>query len=211
MQARARSRSRSRVSNSKLVQNNKFKLSPTWLDISTTYSLNNLIGQGSFGEVVSGKHIATGKDVAIKLIRGLFDHPRKTRAIVSEIQVMSQLSRMENNQHTVKILDIIVSDDDCIFIVMEKVISDLKKVLLSSSGISFDEEHALVLMYNSLCSLNYLHSSNIMHRDIKPANLLVDGNCQVKLCDFGFARTVPINTDAVTVKKIVTRPHRRPT
>jgi serine/threonine protein kinase len=30
-----------------------------------------------------------------------------------------------------------------------------------------------------------------MHRDIKPANILVDGECQVKLCDFGFARSVP--------------------
>ena len=37
--------------------------------------------------------------------------------------------------------------------------------------------------------MNYLHTANIMHRDIKPANILVDGDCQVKLCDFGLART----------------------
>ena len=164
------------------------------------------MGTGSFGEVVAGKHIATKKKVAIKLLRGVYDHPRKTRAIVSEIQVMSQLSRMDNNNHTVKILDIITSpnfETDHIFIVMERVVSDLKKVLVSSSNISFDEEHALVLLYNSLCSLNYLHSANLMHRDIKPANLLVDGNCQVKLCDFGFTRTIPSLDDAHTIKNFI--------
>jgi serine/threonine protein kinase len=32
-----------------------------------------------------------------------------------------------------------------------------------------------------------------MHRDIKPANILIDEECLVKLCDFGFARSFPKN------------------
>jgi len=76
---------------------------------------------------------------------------------------------------------------------MEYVESDLKKVLNTSQKIKFTDEHVKCIIYNSLCSLNFFHSANVIHRDIKPANLLVDGECQVKLCDFGFSRTLPTN------------------
>ena len=45
-------------------------------------------------------------------------------------------------------------------------------------------------MYNLLCSVKYLHDSNVIHRDIKPANILVNEDCTIKLCDFGLARSV---------------------
>ena len=33
--------------------------------------------------------------------------------------------------------------------------------------------------------------SNVMHRDIKPANMLITASCEVKICDFGLARSMP--------------------
>ena len=47
------------------------------------------------------------------------------------------------------------------------------------------------ILYNTLCSLNFLHTANMMHRDIKPANILIEPDCQIRLCDFGLSRPVP--------------------
>ena len=47
-----------------------------------------------------------------------------------------------------------------------------------------------------LQALSYLHDSGIAHRDIKPSNILIDQNCNVKLCDFGLARKV--GPDSIT-------------
>ena len=103
---------------------------------------------------------------------------------------------MPNNRHTSKVLDIIIDpnmQENYLFIVMEYFQADLKKVMNCSHDNDFNSDHLTILLYNTLCCLNYLHSAGIMHRDIKPANLLVDGECQVKLCDFGFSRSVPHN------------------
>jgi mitogen-activated protein kinase 1/3 len=77
-----------------------------------------------------------------------------------------------------------------VFIVMEYIESDLKKMLINTNIIDFDQSHILTILYNSLCALNFIHSANIMHRDIKPANILIDSNCQIKICDFGLSRTL---------------------
>lgn len=102
---------------------------------------------------------------------------------------------MKSNVFTTKLLDIIASKNvekmNYIFIVMEHVDSDLKKVFNTTQDIEFNEEHVITILYNTLCAMNFLHSANVMHRDIKPANILVDVECQVKLCDFGLSRTVP--------------------
>jgi len=75
------------------------------------------------------------------------------------------------------------------FIVMEFVDTDLSKIMRQAEQIEFDEEHLKCLLYNILCSLNFIHTANLIHRDIKPANILVDEDCLVKICDFGLSRT----------------------
>ena len=80
---------------------------------------------------------------------------------------------------------------DHIFLVLDLIDIDFKNLIEQSEEILIDEKHVKTLLYNQLCALKFLHSSNIIHRDIKPANILIDSNCGVKICDFGLARVMP--------------------
>lgn len=44
-------------------------------------------------------------------------------------------------------------------------------------------------MYNILCSLNFLHSANLIHRNIKPENILITDKGSIKICGYESANT----------------------
>lgn len=63
-------------------------------------------------------------------------------------------------------------------------------------------------LYQLLRGLKYIHSANVLHRDLKPSNLLLNADCDLKICDFGLARTTS-ETDFMT-EYVVTRWYRAP-
>ena len=67
---------------------------------------------------------------------------------------------------------------------------------------------AQYFLYQILRGLKYIHSANVLHRDLKPSNLLLNANCDLKICDFGLAR-VTSETDFMT-EYVVTRWYRAP-
>ena len=60
-----------------------------------------------------------------------------------------------------------------------------------------------------MVALKEIHRNGLIHRDIKPENLLVDSNLKLKLCDFGFARTIKKNHEKLT-DYVATRWYRSP-
>jgi len=50
------------------------------------------------------------------------------------------------------------------------------------------DAHFQSFIYQTLCGLKYIHSADVLHRDLKPGNLLVNADCELKICDFGLAR-----------------------
>ena len=96
------------------------------------------------------------------------------------------------NIFTTMLEEIIIAGEDSdfksLFIIMELMPQDLRK-LMSNKQLAFDEDHALTVLYNILCGINFLHSANIIHRDLKPANILINNSCEIKICDFGMSRT----------------------
>ena len=64
-------------------------------------------------------------------------------------------------------------------------------------------------MYQLCKAIKYLHSGNLLHRDLKPSNCLLNSTCELKLCDFGLARSLdsavseaanPVYTDYVATR-----------
>ena len=41
-----------------------------------------------------------------------------------------------------------------------------------------------------LRALKAMHSADVVHRDLKPSNLLINANCDLKICDLGLARGI---------------------
>ena len=97
-----------------------------------------------------------------------------------------------------------------VYIIQCLMETDLYK-LLKTQRLSND--HICYFLYQILRGLKYIHSANVLHRDLKPRNLLVNSNCDLKICDFGLARA-NINTlmtqSAVMTDYIATRWYRAP-
>ena len=53
-----------------------------------------------------------------------------------------------------------------------------------------------------------MHSAEVLHRDLKPSNVLLNSNCDLKICDFGLARGLHEQTDLT--EYVVTRWYRAP-
>jgi len=73
-----------------------------------------------------------------------------------------------------------------VYIVTELMDADLHTVISSEQPLS--DDHIQFFIYHILRVLLYIHSANVVHRDLKPLNVLVNKNCDIKLCDFGLAR-----------------------
>ena len=73
-----------------------------------------------------------------------------------------------------------------IYIVSDLMETDLGAIIKSTQALT--DEHIQFFLYQILRGLKYMHSAGILHRDLKPRNLLVNTNCDLKICDFGLAR-----------------------
>ncbi|XP_073271039.1 mitogen-activated protein kinase homolog NTF6 isoform X1 [Primulina huaijiensis] len=93
-----------------------------------------------------------------------------------------------------------------VYIVYELMDTDLHQIICSSQELT--ENHCQYFLYQLLRGLKYIHSADVLHRDLKPSNLLLDANCDLKICDFGLARTTS-ETDFMT-EYVVTRWYRAP-
>ncbi|GAB5373044.1 hypothetical protein AAMO2058_001716300 [Amorphochlora amoebiformis] len=161
------------------VNGTKFEAGPN-------YELIKPIGQGAYGVVCSAKEVKTGQKVAIKKITKAFNNITETKRTLREIKILSRFQ----HENILKIVDIMKPGSfdkfEDVYIVSELMDTDLHQIINSKQQLT--EGHVQYFLYQILRGLKYIHSAHVLHRDLKPSNLLLNSNCDLKICDFGLAR-----------------------
>ncbi|ESQ44109.1 hypothetical protein EUTSA_v10006460mg [Eutrema salsugineum] len=165
-----------------------------------------LIGRGAYGIVCSAMNSETNEKVAIKKIVYAFDNIVDAKRTLREIKLL----RHFNHENIVGIKDVILPPQrnafEDVYIAYELMFSDLNVLIRSNQKLS--PIHYQYFLYQILRGLKYIHSANVIHRDLKPSNLLVNINCDLKICDFGLARGT--SESHLMTEYVVTRWYRAP-
>lgn len=159
-------------------------------EVGNDYKLLRRLGEGAYGTVVEATHIPSGRHVAIKKILP-FEHNLFCLRTLRELKLLKFFSETCVNENIISILDIIkpptLDDFTEIYFIQELMQTDLHRVIRTQP---LTEDHCQYFVYQILRALKSIHSADIVHRDLKPANLLLNANCDLKVCDFGLARSV---------------------
>jgi serine/threonine protein kinase len=166
------------------------------------------VGSGAYGTVASFQDPKTGQKLAVKKITDAFHDLIDGKRILREVKLL----RSFRHDNIICILDMYppeTPDFDDIYIVTDLMETDLHRVIYSKQMLN--DEHHQYFSYQILRGLLYLHSANVVHRDLKPSNILVNKNCDLKICDFGLARGFGNHEDDPTLTDyVVTRWYRAP-
>jgi mitogen-activated protein kinase 1/3 len=186
-----------------------FKASGQQFEIPERYKLIRQIGHGAYGVVISAHDEVTGKDVAIKKVRRAFDDCVDAKRILREIKLLKKFE----HENVIRIIDLIppppTSEEfEDVYIVQELMETDLHRIIYSRQALTID--HIQYFVYQILRGLKFIHSANVLHRDLKPSNLLLNSNCDLKICDFGLARNVEDEQAGILTEYVVTRWYRAP-
>lgn len=170
--------------------------------MSNQYEVIGIVGEGAYGIVYKCKNKETGEIVAIKKFKEIQDEIVK-KTMARELRVLKMLK----NDNIVEYKGAFKRKEN-LFLVFEYVEKNLLE-LLQEHHCGLDPNLIKKIIYQLCKSITYLHDQNIIHRDIKPENLLIDSNHKLKLCDFGFARSIKNNKDNLT-DYVATRWYRPP-
>jgi len=157
------------------------------------YIILEAMGQGAYGVVCSAQDKLaeqTGEegcgDCAVKKIENVFEEFTYAKRTLRELRIL----RLLRHENIINVENIFLSgskeDFEDIYVVSELMETDLTSILKSDQAIS--DDHCQFFLYQILRGMKYIHSAGVIHRDLKPRNLLVNSNCDLKICDFGLAR-----------------------
>ncbi len=158
--------------------------------MNARYELLAPIATGGLGAVFRARDTQLDREVAIKRIRAdkAGDSGAAVDALIREAQQQSAL----HHPNIVAVYDFGV-DTEGGFIVMELAQGETLEDIIMRGALTTADFDSLVRQ--TLDGIGAAHAQGIIHLDLKPGNLMIhrlpDGGLQVKILDFGLAKTTP--------------------
>ncbi|TPX51742.1 hypothetical protein SeLEV6574_g00122 [Synchytrium endobioticum] len=156
-----------------------------------SYEISQTVGEGTFGVVTIGTDKRDGRTVALKKIGMKNEREGLPVTALREIKIL----KMMNHPNVIELIEIATKKGDPkkniradVYMVFPYMDHDLSGIIESHS-IKLHPSHIKSYMKQLLEGTAYLHQAKLLHRDMKTANILIDNQGNLKLADFGLART----------------------
>ncbi|CAN5525248.1 hypothetical protein BH09PLA1_BH09PLA1_23190 [soil metagenome] len=155
------------------------------------YVLVRTIGEGAMGIVYEGRQEKPKRTVAVKVVKSRHASAAAEKRFLEETQSLALL----NHQHIAHLYDAGVHRQG----VLEVPYYVMELVWGASSITAFADRKKLgtlarVELFLQVCAaVRHAHENEIVHCDLKPSNILVNGQGQVKVIDFGVARSMRLD------------------
>jgi serine/threonine protein kinase/formylglycine-generating enzyme required for sulfatase activity len=160
----------------------------TGLRVFERYTLVRKLGQGGMGVVWLARDDRLQIEVALKFLP---ESVQSDPAAIDDLRRETRRCLGLTHPHIVRIFDL-VEGEDAVAIAMEYVEGqNLTELRLTRPDRVFEVADLMHLLRQLCDALTYAHEKGqVIHRDLKPANILITCEGEVKVADFGVARSL---------------------
>jgi serine/threonine protein kinase len=150
--------------------------------VAGRYRLVAMLGRGGMGEVYRADDLTLAQPVALKFLSaGVAGDDSRLAQFHNELRVARQVS----HKNVVRLYDLGDADGRR-FLTMEYVDGEDLASLLRRIG-RIPQDKAVELARQLCAGVAAAHERGVLHRDLKPANVMIDGDGNVRITDFGLA------------------------